>query len=135
MPDAVTVACTSAAAAAASACGLPPDVSLLAALGGAAVSTLMRHSSLSELTLRVAMTIAAHVVGSAGLGLVAGAWWGALIPPWIASGSAPGWLAGAAVVPAWSVVAAVSGTAHVLIPLAARVLRKFVGGVGGGGAS
>lgn len=133
MPDPITSTCATAAAAAASACGLPPDISLLAALGGAAVGTWLRHGQRADLTLRGAVTIGVHVLGSAGFGLSSGAIWSAMVPAWASSSTAPPWVSGAALVPAWAVVVLTSGLAHALLPLAGRMVKRFIGGGATGG--
>lgn len=126
--DLATIACTSAAAAAANACGLPiAPGSLLAAAVGAAYSTWRQHERIDAISVRVAISVAMHAGSAAAAGLGMDALIRALLPVWIASGGAPGWLHGLVLVPGALISGGGSASAHLLLPLIGSALRRLVG--------
>ena len=132
-PDsqAITAACTTAAAATASACGLPTGWSILAAMVGSAIGVWAQSERRDyALTLKTAITLLMQALLSGVCGIVAATAWGVLVPPWIATGQAPPWAAGAALLPHWLIVVTVSGSALMLLPILGRLVRRFAGGAG-----
>ena len=128
-PETLTAACTTAAAATAAACGLPTGWSILASLLGAAVSVWSQAERRDyELTMRTAASILLRALVAVGTGVIAGALWSAMVPPYIATGTAPAFLAGAALVPPWAIVIGTAGSAHVLLPILGRLARRLAGG-------
>lgn len=127
-PDHITAACTTAAAATASACGMPAGWSIVAAMIGSAIGVWLQAERRNyALTLRTAVTMLMQAILSGVTGVVSAAAWGALVPAWIATGQAPAWAAGAALVPHWLIVLSVSASALVLLPILGRFLRRFAG--------
>lgn len=127
--DALTAACTTAAAAAASACGLPAGWSILAAMIGSAIGVWAQSERRDyALTIRTAITLLMQALLSGVSGIAAASAWGALVPAWVATGQAPAWAAGAALVPHWLIVVIVSGSALALLPILGRAARRFAGG-------
>lgn len=114
MADAVTAMCASAAAAAANACGLPTDASILAALGGAAVSVWLQHGDEAELVPRWLTRAVMHGGMAAGVGLSAGPAVPLLWPS-------------LQLLPAWVPVFVSSLAAHWLVALAGRTLGRLGG--------
>lgn len=85
------------------------------------------------LTIRTAVTLLMQYIVSGVSGIAAAAAWGALVPAWVATGQAPAWAAGAALVPHWLIVVTVSGSALVLLPIAGRFVRRVMGPEGSNG--
>jgi Mg/Co/Ni transporter MgtE len=130
-PDPITAACTTAAAATASACGLPTGWSILAAMIGSAIGVWAQSERREyELTMRTAITLLMQALVSGVSGVVAATAWGALVPAWVATGQAPAWAAGAALIPHWLIVVAVSASALVLLPILGRLARRLAAGGG-----